>query len=127
MSGFRRLASCALVLSALQILLLLAAPVSTCCPSRDGTARSAAEDECCPPGTHAPGHCPLHRAASRVCRMACDAPHGAEFLLGAIGVLPTPSPASVVLTLSRLAPVSRDVPAAHVRVPDPPPPRTLAL
>src|SRR4029079_3345159 len=115
----RRLASGALALAVLQLAVLFAAPVSVCCLRAAAghraavTSASADEVECCPPGSHAPGECPLHRnaksrqtaanaaAARRTaspCRMMCDAPHGPQFLIGTIGLAPAPQSVAIQLT-----------------------------
>src|SRR4029077_924842 len=94
----RRLASCALTLIAVQLALLFAAPASACC-KRPGAAAAgaqiAADDEapdCCPPGAHRDGECPLHRGASSEargakrathCRMTCGNTTSPQILLGA--------------------------------------------
>lgn len=138
----RRLASCALALTALQLALLFAAPVAACC--RGGASHAAVQAappadsrECCPAGAHAPGECPLHRssqttaagAASRAaggdCRMQCDAPHGPEFLLGAIGVLPAPQVTAIAPIVSTLVAAGAASPAGRPTPPDAPPPKFL--
>ena len=60
----RRLASCALALTALQLALLFSVPVSACCVSTAAAvahAPSSTDKDCCPAGSHAPGQCPLHK------------------------------------------------------------------
>jgi hypothetical protein len=127
----RRLASCALALVVCQSALVFAAPLSSCCPSRDGAKAKAeqaeAEKDCCPAGSHPPGQCPRHaasKAAARIsCRMQCDAPHGVEFLLGAVGLLP-PLAVSLAAPLASSAPaVSEAAPETRPFVPDLQPPR----
>jgi hypothetical protein len=144
----RRLASGALALTVLQFALLFAAPVSACC--QPGAFRSTAaaasiesEIDCCPPGSHAPGQCPLHknkdrgskstdRAASlateakgeRGCRMVCDAPHGPTFVLGFIGIVGAPQ-SNVDVIASALPAGAASTSTARPSLPDAPPPRLL--
>lgn len=136
----RRLASGALALTVLQFALLFAAPVSACCNAgafrASQTTTVQNEVECCPPGSHPPGQCPLHRRATSnaarhaessraACRMTCDAPHGPEFLLGFIGVIAAPASTEIALTAGTLhagAPLSA---TARPALPDAPPPRLL--
>src|SRR6516162_2921456 len=100
----RWLASGALTLTVLQLALLFAVPVSACCTSsaaaRAAAAVAASDDapDCCPPGAHPKGECPLHgRRSSETggrktthCRFSCGRTSGPQFLVGAIGVLPAP-------------------------------------
>jgi hypothetical protein len=113
----------------LQIAVLFAAPVSACCgrEDRDSPVAASAEVECCPPGSHPPGQCPLHKAkAARQrseCRMRCDARHAPDLILGVSGVLPRPvttvaaPPVSVVAAVFDAGAVSRG------RFPASPPPK----
>ena len=123
----RRLASCALTLVVCHTALVFAAPLSSCCPSRTGAPVAAAEKECCPAGAHAPGECPRHarsKTAPRVsCRLQCDAPHGAPFLLGAVGLLPAPAASLAVPLASRAVQLGGVDPETRPFVPDSPPPR----
>lgn len=132
-----RLASCALGMMLLQLTVLLAAPFSACCAPAAATPhqtapRIAEAEDCCPPGSHPPGQCPLHRSARKdtrspaaECRIRCAAPEAAAFVAGLIGVLPPPVVVSVPARSLDLAAV-RDgsviVRAAH---PDAPPPKLL--
>jgi hypothetical protein len=128
----RRLASGALALTVLQFALLFAAPMSACCV-RTGvdhaSARAADEVECCPPGTHPPGQCPRHKGSKSAeatagdCRMTCDAPHGPQFLLGAVGVLPLPQSTEIELTRYAMHAVALRAATARPSLPDAPPPR----
>jgi hypothetical protein len=126
----------ALVLSVLQIALLFVAPVSACCVRDDRAVRSqmSAEVECCPPGSHPPGQCPLHKSRavgrgeqSAPCRMRCDAQRPDDVLPVAIGVLPPPR--------TRFLPPARSLPFDEVMtagavsqrpLPDAPPPKSLS-
>ena len=123
----RRLASGALAVTALQFLLLFA-PMSCCVKAaasgvgKAGVAKAAAEE------------CPLHKskdlgskseAQDSSCRMTCDAPHGPQFLLGAIGVLPAPGSSAVEIVSSALPAVAALVTTARPALPDAPPPRLL--
>ena len=137
----RRLASGALALTVLQFALLFAAPVSACCNA--GAFRAAPhartvenEVECCPPGSHPPGQCPLHRRASSnaarhaessraACRMTCAAPHGPQFLLGFIGVIATPQSTAIDRIAHPLHAGAPFAAAARPSLPDAPPPRLL--
>jgi hypothetical protein len=136
----RRLASCALALTVLQLSLLFTAPLSACCAPNAGHATKAAADtgDCCPAGSHPPGQCPLHKAPAKngtsgtstpasgsPCRMLCDAPHGPQLLMSAVGVLASPDVATVPRqTTSLLRP--RPVPLhARPSTPDAPPPELL--
>ena len=129
----RRLASCALALTVLQFALLFAAPVSACCRSAANQEQMADDVDCCVPGSHPPGQCPLKSSrASRTaqrsaaeCSMSRDAGVLADLVLGAIGVLPDPQ----VLTRPH-APATRFVearlrPSTRTSLPDAPPPRFL--
>jgi hypothetical protein len=124
----RRLASCALVVIALQMTGVFAAPLSACCPTRTAAAVAAADKDCCPAGSHAPGQCPLHKrstSASRVsCRLQCDAPHGLQFVAGAIGVLPAPATTAVPFAVEPIRGTVRVLPELPDFVPDSPPPRS---
>jgi hypothetical protein len=135
----RRLASCALALTVLQLALLFSVPVSACCVSTAAAAAhaaSSADKDCCPAGSHPPGQCPLHKdkrqkspeqqtSRSAECRMMCDAPHGPQFLLGAIGVLPAPESIEIALTSRALDTRSTASVLSHAAFPDAPPPRLL--
>ena len=132
MRVFRRwLASGALALTALQLALLFAVPVSACCASsaaaRAASSISASDDapDCCPPGAHPKGECPLHKNKASHCRFTCGRSSVPQFLLGAIGVLPAPS-AVVVPFAESAAPVAASVILPlRSSVPDAPPPRLL--
>jgi hypothetical protein len=142
----RRLASGALALIVLQFALLFAAPVSACCNAGafgvTAQARTVENDvECCPPGSHPPGQCPLHRRATSsraaanaarhaessraACRMTCDAPHGPQFLLGFIGMITAPGSTEIDLTADTLHAGAPLVATARPSLPDAPPPRLL--
>jgi len=131
----RRLASCALLMTALHVALVFAVPVSACCGDfrlkAETTREATKEVECCPAGAHAPGQCPLHRPASAhkqqkdECRMRCDASHDGLFLIAAIGVLPRPAESAVVFTHTPLEARGIFAPASRPSVPDAPPPRLL--
>lgn len=134
----RRLASFALALSALQLALLFAVPVSACCTRKPvakvtATVEAARTHDCCPAGSHPPGECPLHRndkSADREtsqagqCRMACDTPHAPQIVF-AIGVLPAPAVSGLAFVslpaFTRLV-AAIESPAAF---PDGPPPKSL--
>ena len=125
----RRLASGALALIVLQLGMLFAMPVSACC-AKSAVAQTAASTtaddapDCCPPGAHPKGECPLHR--NRVhCRITCGGAAGARFVLGAIGVLPAPS--AVIVPFGESAAPIRAAAIAPFRpsVPDAPPPRLV--
>ena len=118
----RRLASWALALLFCQAVAVFAAPLSSCCAPK----QAAAEDQdCCPAGSHPPGQCPRHAAArsKASCRMQCDAPHGAQFLIAASGVMPTPAALSFVLTTGRSIAIAPASAIARASVPPSPPPR----
>jgi hypothetical protein len=135
MSAIRhRLASCALALIVLQLALLFTAPIAACCVSRGGSAAvkvSATDAECCPAGSHPPGECPLHKGSKSAtrsgatCRMMCDAPHGPQILIGAVGTLPAPQVVSVSLTSSAVSAPPSFLISPRPSVPDAPPPRFL--
>lgn len=130
----RRLASFALALTALQLALLFAAPVSACC-TRTATARAHAtvdDGDCCPAGSHAPGQCPLHKdqksprqRAADSCRMMCDAAHGPQVIFAAIGVLPSPALHAIPFVSSALRPRDSERTLSSAPLPDAPPPRLL--
>jgi len=135
----RWLASGALALTALQLALLFTVPVSACCQSSaaiGAASVAAASDDapdCCPPGAHPKGECPLHggrrseaggRKATH-CRLTCGHSSMPQFVVGAIGVLPAPS-ALVVPLVESAAPVATSAIAPlRSSVPDAPPPRLL--
>jgi hypothetical protein len=129
----RRLASCALALTMLQGALLFAAPLSACCRlvsarTDAAAARTAEKSDCCPPGSHPPGQCPLHRqsrtAARPDCRMTCEATPAA-FLIGTVGVLPVPAALELPSASSALHGASFAVPIPDSVLPDAPPPKLL--
>ena len=124
----RRLASCALALAVFQMALLVAAPLAACGGSRV-SASAEAEKECCPAGSHPPGECPLHArsksASKSACRLHCDAPHGVGYLLGAIGVMPSPVALSVPVIQAHRFSASAIAPTLRTAIPDSPPPRRL--
>ena len=127
----RRLASGALALTVLQFALLFAVPVSACCVRAHGdhpAATATKEVECCPPGSHPPGQCPLHKVANSgngaSCRMTCDAPHGPQFLLGSIGIVPLPQSTGIQLSGYALHAGAPLVVTARPSLPDAPPPRS---
>jgi len=126
----RRLASCALLLMALQAALVFTAPLSACCAPRGSAmhrAPAVEDEECCPAGSHPPGQCPRHaRSAGRSaasCRLQCDAPHGVQFVAGVTGVLPAPSalPVPPVDTATILTPSTTEL--FRASIPTSPPPR----
>lgn len=138
---FRRwLASGALALTALQLALLFTAPVSACCrrPAAANAAISAASEDapdCCPPGAHPKGECPLHRGArsearsARIpghCRFTCGQSSGPQFLLGAIGILPRPDAAIVSFAESSAPESAPAIVPFRPSVPDAPPPKLLS-
>jgi hypothetical protein len=110
--------------------LLFGAPVSACCGKGTAgqTVANAASDDapdCCPPGAHPKGECPLHGGKARHCRMTCGRTSGPEFLLGTIGVLPAPS-AVVVSFGGSAAPITLSmIVLSRSSVPDAPPPRVV--
>ena len=119
----RRLASWALALLFCQAIAVFAAPLSSCCAP---TQAAAAEDhDCCPAGSHPPGQCPRHAAAGRksACRMQCDAPHGAQFLIAVPGVMPPPAAMSLALTPGPSVAIAQPSSTARASVPPSPPPR----
>lgn len=133
----RRLASCALALLLLQCAMAFAAPISACCAPRASTAAQAAADEgeCCPPGSHPPGQCPLHKdkkstapqTSSRAsqCRMVCDGPHGPQLMLTTVGLLPAPIVTDITLASTAIAARDAATPVSRHAFPDAPPPKRL--
>jgi hypothetical protein len=135
----RRLASGALVLTTLQFALLFAAPVSACCVRAGAASASmaAASDDapdCCPPGAHPKGECPLHRGAKsgahgastpNHCRFTCAHSSGPQFVVGSIGVLPMPSSVVVPVAQSALFTAAPQTVRLRPFVPDSPPPELL--
>jgi hypothetical protein len=134
LNAFRRhLASGALALTVLQFALLFAVPVSACCVRGDGhraAVRASEAIECCPAGTHPPGQCPRHKGSKSAettagqCRMTCDAPHGAQLLLGAVGVLALPQSTEIEPTAYALHAGAPIAATARPSLPDAPPPRS---
>ena len=131
----RRLASCALVVMLLQLGLLGVGPLVACC-GPDSAAAVAGDQsskvECCPPGSHPPGQCPLHREArdksrpaAAECRIRCDAPSGPGIVLGATGMMPPPPIASVSTISQALSPAPAPLPTNRPALPDAPPPKFL--
>jgi len=57
--------------------------------------------------------------------MICDAQHGPEFVLGAIGVLPAPDSTDVAIVSNTLPDVAALTTTARPSIPDAPPPRLL--
>jgi|tagenome__1003787_1003787.scaffolds.fasta_scaffold20499752_1 hypothetical protein len=132
----RRLASFALALTALQLAVLLAAPLSACCtPKATASAIATIEKgDCCPAGSHAPGECPLHKndkSAARQtsrgtqCRMLCDAAHGPQFMFAAIGVLPSPAVSPIAFDASALVAHAILAPPSSAPLTAAPPPKLL--
>ena len=141
MAAFRRrLASGALALTALQFVLLFA-PMSCCVPFRFSStfrlttsAKASVVKKAEATREKGAEECPLHKSkdlGSRSegqdspCRVTCDAPHGPQFLLGAIGVLPSPDSSAVEMVSSALPVVAALATAARPALPDAPPPRLL--
>lgn len=132
-----RLASCALGVMLLQLTLLFAAPFSACCATVAAKAhhtavRAADVEDCCPPGSHPPGQCPLHRSgrantrsSSAECRIRCAAPQAVAFIAGVVGVLPVPVAASIAVIASDVTVVPAARPIARPAHPDAPPPKLL--
>lgn len=123
----RRLASCAFVLCLIQAAALFAAPLVACC---DGAAAPGVhhESDCCPPGSHAPGQCPLHRdstrpAAASHCRMTCGHPASTIFLLMPVGVLGAPTTIAATLTHTPIAATRTSFPASVPADLSAPPPK----
>jgi len=122
----------ALALTLLQCVMLFAMPIASCCersaPLKAETNK--VDEDCCPPGSHPPGQCPLHKRqapkkSSTECRIRCDGPDVAALLFGVAGVLTAPraplAPAASapfrVITTATLRSLA-DFPGA-------PPPKTL--
>lgn len=57
--------------------------------------------------------------------MACDAPRGPQFLLGAIGLVPAPESAEIDLTTYARHAAAPFTVTARPSLPDAPPPRLL--
>ena len=57
--------------------------------------------------------------------MACDAPRGPQFLLGAIGLVPAPESAKIDLTTYARHAAAPFTVTARPSLPDAPPPRLL--
>ncbi|HEY2434948.1 MAG TPA: hypothetical protein VGI12_19915 [Vicinamibacterales bacterium] len=55
--------------------------------------------------------------------MVCDAPHGVQLLIAAIGVLPAPAAAPFALEPGQLLAAAQFLPDHRVSVPLAPPPR----
>ena len=122
-----RLASCALAVVLLQLTMLFAVPFSACCAEE----RSEIVD-CCPPGSHPPGECPLHRSArkntqtsSADCRIRCAAPQAVAFIAGVVGILPPSAAAPSALLSFDVIAIRADRPIAGAAHPDLPPPKLL--
>jgi hypothetical protein len=122
----------ALVVTLIQCVMLFATPIASCCgrsaPLKAETNK--VDEECCPPGSHPPGQCPLHkqktpRQSSNDCRMRCDAQDAPAMLVGVAGILTTsiaplaPAPAFSFRVATHATLVSR------ADFPDAPPPKTL--
>src|SRR4051812_13167347 len=100
MDAFRhRLASGALLLIALQLAVVFAAPMACCVSFGSGSSSRSSAAATRIESHTAADECPLHKskelgstskAPDSPCRMMCDAPHGSLVLLGAIGLLPAP-------------------------------------
>jgi hypothetical protein len=111
----RRTAAGALMLVFLQFAMLAAAPVAACCAPA-GQPAAVAQEDCCPPGSHVPGQCPLHKTAPRAsdCRLTCARAGVDVFVPGVFGVLPSPAAtaaparASVPVHIISLLPLSAD-------------------
>ena len=128
--------SCAVAMMLLQATLLVVWPLSACCAqsgaAKAHAAKAAAEADCCPPGSHRPGQCPLHRSArsgarqsASTCRIQCSAPLAAAIVIGTVGVLPDPPVAARTTIVSTVAPAPADAVSARAVHPDAPPPKTL--
>ena len=128
------MATCALALVVCHTALALAAPISSCCPARSGASAVSATEEkdCCPAGSHPPGQCPLHKGAkassqrtrdAASCRIQCDSSHGAQFVIGTVGVLPAPALTLAPPFVSRAIAVAAADPVSRPFLPDLPPPR----
>jgi hypothetical protein len=120
----RRLASWALVLVFCQAMVAFAAPLTSCCPAKPATAADE-EHDCCPAGSHPPGQCPRHAATGTKtsCRLQCDAPHGFQFLVTALGVMPAPVVSPVALTPGQFISIAHPRSVPRASVPPSPPPR----
>jgi hypothetical protein len=59
------------------------------------------------------------------CRVMCDAPHGAEFVLGVVGLLPHPQSHDIAATTDSFECPASFVPSDRASLPDAPPPRFL--
>ena len=129
----RRLASFALAVALLQGALLCAAPVSACCGKGDtrsqadgSSAESGVAVECCPPGAHPPGQCPLHKPArSSDCAFRCGQTHAPDFVLGSVGILAAPASSLAAPAITYLQLLAAPDIVARTTPPDGPPPRSL--
>jgi hypothetical protein len=126
----------ALLLIVVQAALLFVAPVSACCrdrSTRQAQTIGAADEDCCPAGSHPPGQCPLHKGktkssgsgGSRECRLRCAASQAPDFTLGAIGVLPGPAAIPVAAPRSTFGSIASSTVLARSLNPDAPPPKAL--
>jgi hypothetical protein len=130
---FRRRSACALALAAVQFALLFAAPAAACCRADEtaGAAVSRVENdaECCPPGSHPPGQCPLHRRAARQseseCRIRCTAPSASGYMIGIAGMLPAPPVSRLEMRSSALETATVPVLVSQFVPPVAPPPKIL--
>jgi hypothetical protein len=141
MAAFRRrLASGALVLTALQFVLLFA-PMSCCVPfrltssfRRTTSAKASVVTKAEADQAAAVEECPLHKSKGLGSKSEaqdspfgrpCAASHGPQFLLGAIGVLSTPGSTDVEPVSSALPAIVPFIITARPALPDAPPPRLL--
>jgi hypothetical protein len=122
----------ALVVTLIQCVMLFATPLASCCGRSEPlkAQTNGADVECCPPGSHPPGQCPLHKQktsqrSSSDCRIRCDAQDAPALLVGVAGVLTAsvaplaPAPPSPYRVAARAMLLSR------ADFPDAPPPKTL--
>jgi hypothetical protein len=123
----RTFAFVALIMVLAQAAGALAAPLAACAMASSTAHREAVE--CCPPGSHPPGQCPLHRKSpsqSDECRISCAMQGTTIFIPGCAGVLP-PSFATVpTLVADSTITAPESIPAFRTRTPVSPPPKSFA-
>jgi len=122
----------AIVVMLIQCVMLFATPIASCCgrsaPLKAETNK--VDEDCCPPGSHPPGQCPLHKnktpkKSTNECRIRCDAPGATALVFGVAGVLPVHVAALSTAPGSPFHTIASAALLARADFPDAPPPKNL--
>jgi hypothetical protein len=122
----RRFATAALVVLMAQLTAVCGVPLAACAASPAAAHHESVD--CCPPGSHAPGQCPLHKreSASDHCRMTCARQGVTPFVPGIVGVLPVAMSVAPIVASGTALFAANPVRISLTLPPAAPPPKAFA-